>query len=914
MRQRSLTEVRRFLLAGITLWIVSSASVCDAKSPWIERWLKTHTPESFTGRVWARVRIDEPPGLLYAVIVDSEINPYTPARRAIGTVTANGLKPRGWTGDNDWGKPLAWIRPATDDEWLRNGQYSAWLELPISAAAQWHTAFIVRTKTGKPSRPLVVRLEFATEASESAIFHVVHEPTDSAGCVSIRMPSEGGLAGLKMLESFGDWAGRRAALARTAAKGPPPELQQIRIGTWAHLTSYRAGGGLASRRTVDQAFQSFALLGINSISVGGVSDAMLAEMTKKYNIIDTTLTEWSSLAPHADGKRDRYRAEQDDISTPAWRLTQVFDDYYAKRSEAEQISKPFAFSLATHINLGDEILPATNAQAILRSPRLLAYFRKWLENEGLSPSMVGAKGWNDVSPIDDRSQALLARGTISGARLYYHTRRFIDHYTTIYYRAATESVRKHFPNGRLIAVNYQAGPIQFGFIGNNNDTDRGMLDIFLYGHERALQGVMLEDWTPSTDWCVGRICLGAEIMRAAARKHRLPMAAYLVGRRVRARLQSYLMHGIKEIGLYLYGPVSNIGPAWGDDAETLAEVADLTRQIKRVEDPIAHGALRPAKAALLVATTSDIMQHRGLYFCSERQNIFMALKHSYLPIEVVFEQEIVEDDALNRYSVLYVTDPQVRMDVQMKIADWVKNGGRLCLSVGGACWDEYNRRCDVLDPVLGVRGRGVLLQTGGLRLVTPSYSSSVRKFDFRRLETLHVARDLVGEEIHIPAWGLTLKCSPGSAQVLGVYSDGSPALLLNAYGKGEAMLVGALLGEAYTDQRYPAGTSRLADIENGAGVRRVALAMADRAGLPRPVELSIPGVYTSVMDGDGATLAFLNNATGEAIPNVVVRVSGYLVSASVESLAHGKRQTRTEENSLIFELPLEHTDIVVIHP
>jgi hypothetical protein len=292
----------------------------------------------------------------------------------------------------------------------------------------------------------------------------------------------------------------------------------------------------------------------------------------------------------------------------------------------------------------------------------------------------------------------------------------------------------------------------------------------------------------------------------------------------------------------------------------------------------------------------------------------MALKHSYLPVEVVFEQEIVKDDALSRYAVLYVADPQVRRDVQRKIAAWVRSGGRLHVGVGGACWDEYNQPCSVLDPVLGVSGRGALLQTGGLRLITPSYSSAVRKYDYRKLETLRVSQELLGDEVQIPVWGMTLKCAPTTAQVLGVYSDGSPALLLNAYGKGEALLVGALLGAAYTDQRYPAGTSRIADIENGTGVRRVALAMTNRAGLRRPVTLSIPGIYASVMSNVGATLVFLNNATGEAIPNVVVHVDGYSKNASVESLTHGKRATRVDERGLRFEMPLEHTDIVVIRP
>jgi hypothetical protein len=117
---------------------------------------------------------------------------------------------------------------------------------------------------------------------------------------------------------------------------------------------------------------------------------------------------------------------------------------------------------------------------------------------------------------------------------------------------------------------------------------------------------MMEDWVDGCDFGVAAENLAAEMMRAAARKHNSPLACYLVGgEAMRGEFYGFLMHGIKEIGLYLYGPISNIGPAWGEDPKALKELAEVAREVKTFEDAMRTGAI-PRKAALLVATTSTI--------------------------------------------------------------------------------------------------------------------------------------------------------------------------------------------------------------------------------------------------------------------------------------------------------------------
>lgn len=531
--------------------------------------------------------------------------------------------------------------------------------------------------------------------------------------------------------------------------------------------------------------------------------------------------------------------------------------------------------------------------------------------------MFDAADWDAVQPTEDRTK--LTAGGASYARRFYYTRQFINRYTAQYYRAATNAVERNFPRAELIAVNYQAGAMQFGFVGNDNDLDKGQLDIFELGRERALKGVMMEDWVDGWDLGIGRENFGVQMMRAAARKHNLPLAAYLVGgEAVRAEYFGYLMNGVKEVGLYLYGPYSNIGPAWSDDKNALEQIADVSRRVKKFESLIVKAAARPAKIAMLAAATSDIMQKDGLYFCPERQNIFVALQHTGISVEVVSEQDILLDDRLKDYSMLVVSDPQARGDVQAKIAEWVKNGGRLWASAGAMNWNEFNEPSRALDEVFGVGERKIIFQNGGIQPSQAAWSNAVSKFNYRKTDALKTGAPVFGSEIEVPVFGLKLQASPTTAAVVGSYADGKPAVFLNKYGKGEAMLVGALVGEAYVSAHYPQDLLKDGVLqpgwkfESGAETARLVTAFAERAKISSPLALSVPGVYTSVMETPEATLIFFNNATKRPITNLTVRLRGAGKIASMQSTLSDKIAYRIENGEAVFDVPLKDVEIVCV--
>ena len=848
-----------------------------------------YTPDirDFVGRVWVRWRIDAPTGFRHTAYINSQV--YYDFKGAhweqTGNVSAYGL----YTDET---------LPQDDGEALAAGQYSPWVLLPTSGFNTWFTRIDCKPRAGTKFAGGAATLEFANRPAASRVFHVTAgEPLDLAGSIYLRMPTQTTIAGLKGLETFYEWSLRRLAMAKDLKLGPPPRLKRLRVGTW---------GGYWARLPKEWAdidFQIFEQLGINMAAYH--DDATFAEFAKAHGIIDTNTIAWGPV------------------------------DEFNKRA-------PFATSITTRFNMGDEPGPSIEPKHIEADRDKLADFRNWLQAQMLTPQMLGVTKWEDVYPTEDRrlvggpkpppppmvkqediddplptapdepGDALnVFKGdeeekpgpewnTVEAGRLFYYTRRYIDVYSAREWRKGTENVLKFFPNARLISPNYQAGPMQAAFLGNNNDTYRGMIDIFMFTRTGALKGVGMEDWVYGWDGGVLNECLASEMIRSACRKTGDAMSSLLVGGEgIRAELYGYLMHGLKDNDLYLYGPLVNIGPPWGDSPRAYAELAEATREIKKFEDPIADGDLRPRRSALLWAYTSEIMQKKGLYFCGLRQSTYGGLKHGYTQADVVCEQEILEDDILKQYDRLFITDSNAPVAVQRKIAEWVKNGGKLWACAGALEWDEFQQYCPVLDPVFGVKRRE-MTKSEPARIIADS--------------------PLFGGKVELATTDQLLTAEATTAQVVGRYADGQPAVFHNKYGKGEALLVGALVGDAYRRDHYakdsiktPGGT-----YEGGAEAQRLLNAFTTAAD--RPVVCSVPGILTTVMDCPQGSVVFLNNATystqppdpNRLGPQVTTRVKVNGTVTSVESAKFGKLQYQLKDGELTFTLAVPNADIIMI--
>ncbi|MHB0935446.1 MAG: DUF2341 domain-containing protein [Armatimonadota bacterium] len=851
----------------------------------------------FIGRVWVRWRVEQPAEYPHTVYLNNQIQPFSPhgpIYLPTGTVGRYGV-----INDTFDGRRKGVEVPVDAYEALPTGQFSPWVLLPTSPHYTWHSRFQSKVQGLKTAGPGTVRMEFANRPDPSRVFHVTpDEPIDLGGLFLVRMPTDTTIAGLQKLETFHEWALRRLQIAKDLNLGPPPRLQRLRVGTSAALQ------GNLPKEWAEIDFTIFDLMGLNELNVTGVSRELYAELAKAHGGIDV-----KSYA-----RSENYNPSE-------------------KRS--------YELSITTHFDLGDEPGPVLQPRFMVENPEQLALFRDWLKKQGLTPELLGVTRWEDVYPTEDRrfvggpkpppppkvsrdewenpaptepsmpgDEPEVFQGekkeypgpawnTLEAGRLYYYTWRFIDDYSTDYWRQRKENVLRHFPNAKLISPNYQAGPMQIAFLGNNNDTYRGMMDIFAYTRGGATRGISIEDWVTGADYGVVRENLACEMIRSATRKVGGGKGALLVGGEgIRGELYGYIMHGLQYVHIYYYGPVQNIGPAWGESAKAHKELSQSTRELKKFEDPIADGTLRPRKAALLVAYTSDLMQKHGTYFTRLRQSTYAGLKHGYTQTDVVCEQEILEDDILKQYDRLFITDSNAGAAVQRKIAEWVRNGGKLWACAGALEWDEFQQYCPVLDPVFGVKRREMV-----------------------KAEPTVITADspLFGGKVELPTTDQILAAEPDTAQVIGTYADGTPAIFYNKYGKGEALLIGALVGNVYQQQHYAEGSIKTpgGTYEGGADAQRLLNAFTSDAD--RPVVCSVPGILTTVLDSPQGSVVFLNNATYSAkpvedrpAPTVTVRVQVTGKVASVESAKHGKLAFEMKDGVLTVTLPVPNADILMV--
>ncbi len=466
--------------------------------------------------------------------------------------------------------------------------------------------------------------------------------------------------------------------------------------------------------------------------------------------------------------------------------------------------------------------------------------------------------------------AVPADATPQEKQLYHWTQKFRSHYTAMLHRFGSDSIAQshedgHFKYKPLASPNFQAMPAQKGRMWT------GALNLFDLGRTNGLHFMQLEDWT----WNPYKMAFGMEILNAACRKNGQPVGALIVGGGVELRALACLGLGSRSIMSYLYGPRRVIGPPWAEHELTQRQWHRLSRWVANLEDDMLATHRRPAEAAILVANTTETNSAYIYTPLWERQYIYMSLMNSGVPVEAVGEEEIIEDDALSRYKVLYVADLHVDSKAQQKIKKWVENGGVLWGAMHALARQEYDEPTDRFDEVFGLAKRDPITEAPTRALpVEQRRTVTVRPGDYLQAAALQPG--------YPPA---VLHPSPG-AEVLATYEDGSAAMVRNRYGKGTAFLLGisSVTGEFAADQR--AGEQ-----PGDAAIRRVADIAAHHAGVQPHAVVHRPRVIHYVNDGPAQTMVFLLNCSGAKAKAVEVDVMTdrpvkHVVNGDLEEVGH----------------------------
>jgi len=486
-------------------------------------------------------------------------------------------------------------------------------------------------------------------------------------------------------------------------------------------------------------------------------------------------------------------------------------------------------------------------------------------------------------------------------RQYYWTQRFRSYFTRHFYGQTARVIEDLSRQGWLRAdikssPNFQAAPIMETRMWD------GGLDLFEWAREGTSNCLMMEDWINDHY----RVGFGFTLFNAAARKRGQSLGFLIVAdRHFRQRYLTGLALGVQTFADYVYGPLATIGPAWAGNAEAVRDRAEVLRWTRRVEDDLLATKLRPAETAILVANSAEINTAyysatgaeaglRGGAFGARplfrRAGIYSALLDGNVPAEIVSEIEILEDKALDRYKVLYVTDTHVATAAQEAIKAWVKRGGTLWADFTALARNEFDENSDLMNEVFGLATRGPLPAAAD----SAEHDEEVARVVDGSVEGPLVVKPGKGKEgvpekitvestsfdgsAYRPAW----KLSAGKA--LGTFADGSPAVVQNEFGKGRAVLVGcsALMFSPYAKQAH--------EHPEFAKVRDVVV-----RGAPQFCRVSVPRVNAYVRDGTNQTVLVLINSTTAPQAGVDVRLTVPQVVKSAFD-ARGQAVTFTQKN------------------
>ncbi len=498
----------------------------------------------------------------------------------------------------------------------------------------------------------------------------------------------------------------------------------------------------------------------------------------------------------------------------------------------------------------DALLALQNANGQAPDPGLQEAQPALPDSVSLTPAPE--EGAGDLAADEEQRQVELRlakpadpKATLEEKRRYHWTQRFRSYYTTLFYSAASAEIKRRavelkLPWQPVASPNFQAMPIMCGQMWD------GALNLFEWARSGTTDFLMMEDWINGPY----RVAFGQRLLAAAARKKGQTQGALIVADA--APRQRYLMalaNGARVFLSYLYGPLQVIGPAWAEDELTVKTWAETLAWTGRLEKELLGSELRPAQAALLIANTAEInspylrtslVPSRPL---SERQNVFAALMDAQVPVEIVGEEEIIEDGALDRYRALYVTDPHVDHRAQEKIKEWVRGGGVLWATHGALVREEYDTPATRFDEVFGLADRGPVVQ--------PEKDQGRTNSSARVVVAGSAALPAVSFDAYPirPAWKL------GAADVLATFADnGAPVLIHNAFGKGHAYLFGN------SANACNAGFGHTSKEPEWAARARELVAIGARTAKVAPsITLSHARVLWTVRDGPGYTLLVLAN-------------------------------------------------------
>ena len=555
-------------------------------------------------------------------------------------------------------------------------------------------------------------------------------------------------------------------------------------------------------------------------------------------------------------------------------------------------------------------------QAVDEDPGALQEFRNYLAQQHLTPAMLGANRWDEVYPS---GYSKVSPGApLPPRRLFYWTCQFFTWEAAEHMREGTTQLHRAFTPKLKTFSNWNnfAGQYYYrGFRAHNPDFSSpdeamGTPDWFEFGRMHATDLLWTEDWFGNNrayQWS-----FYAAKFRSIAYKNGLGFGGYVIGRTagepVDGMLQKILTlvgSGAKAVFYYNFGPEYTFpGNCYSEVPGVPAQLARADKMIAKAEDMLWPGreprvevailqprsaevwdGLHIPKGSAVVGATNTNANGATLDYMAEIFDEYLALEMSDIPVDFVSEDGLT-DGTLNKYRVLYITEPDIPSEGQQAIARWVMGGGTLAMAPGAAQGARYDEPVSILTSLSG----------------SPRHSRSY----LQNVQTLKQTESIG----NVPVFGGSPEPAP-MGKAVSSFNDQIPAIQRDNVGKGNVFYYTYLPGLSFAHFAIDAQLSLQRSPEADA-LRKLVLAPVRMAGVTAPVQVNSAYVETPMLVSSAGAAITLLNWTGNDLSSVRVTVRTPFRITKAESVTRGRIKVRRQGDNVTFALPLGAADIVTL--
>ncbi len=809
----------------------------------------------------------------------------------------------------NWYIPVAYIPgDASRDNsfWINSGQYTLWFDLKKHAGKSLHGRLnrsggiaefpniTVEFITDIQSEKRKIVIELATRPDEKAIVKRFEESFN--GSLTSFLVSPELKKDAEFLETASQMTERRLkwAYEATGGKRYSPEKLIIQTSFWA---PQRSELNLKEAKVL-------WLLGFNTVG------NQMKEVQENFAFKKPGHM-WANFSPEITKENT---------------INQV-KKIYEWLKGAIRIDKDSIF------NFSDEI----TCPKIGQNQEGIKNFHRYLQEQKVKPEELGVKKIEDVMPIEDPVQLKEAqKKNPAASKIFYYTSKFRQFSTNQRLKWLTEAVHEFFgrdiKTSTLVADHpYFAGSgLGMGMTPNPAWGSYPLsCDWFSMAREQVVDIAGIEDWMglqymygPNWTW-EGFQLMGfqASIFRSGS-KGKQPIIAWITpGNEINTRLKtvSALCQGAKHFFYWTYGPTAtSTENYWSDLRGEYDAIASITRQLTVSEKFLVDGKLRPTKIALLYSISSDLWQPFGYIHMLERRLTYLALVHEHYTVDMLTEEDIISG-RLKDYQVLYVTDPCIHEKAIEEIKKWVKNGGWIRGTCGAGIRNQFNQPISGLSEVFGIKANPEIskIQTGRWHirgvlneipyLDTINFVSKNKNLTKTDLNFIRYSTSPLG------AIGVKILPEVSTGKITATFVDGSPAVVINRYGRGMAEWIGSCPGIAYCKEAKFVADD-LKEKWQPASRKWVLGNFAEK--FKKTYTISEPVVEAGVYDSKYGSAIVLANFTYQFIKDLKIQINVERKPTAVFSCEKGKIPfDSVRQNSVYtvkFSLPLEISEIVLI--